>query len=94
MQATLDDNDTNECDACRSRLSVATLILLWLAAKVIERAGAVRSTLNGDTNGRNASRSGEQALRVATRALLWLTIALKVVVLLVLVELHRLLTGA
>jgi hypothetical protein len=85
VRATIDD--TNECDACRSRLSVATLILLWLAAMVIAKTGSVRSTLD------DMSRSSEQALRVATRVLLWLTIALEVVVLLALVELHRMLTG-
>jgi hypothetical protein len=31
VQATLDDNDINEGDARGSRLSVAILILLWLA---------------------------------------------------------------
>jgi hypothetical protein len=42
VQATLDANDTTERDARRSRLSVATLILLWLAvplaAVVMEKA--------------------------------------------------------
>jgi hypothetical protein len=43
VQATLDENDTYEGDARRSRLSVATLILLWwlavpLAAVVMQKA--------------------------------------------------------
>jgi hypothetical protein len=63
---------------------VATLILLWLAAMMIEKVGAVRSTLDGDK---------EQALRIATRVLLWLVIALEVAVLLALMELHTMLTG-
>ena len=44
-------------------------------------AGAVRSTLDDDTNGLDASRSKLLALRVATLLLLWLAIMLAVVIL-------------
>jgi hypothetical protein len=90
---TLDDNDTNECDACRSRLSVATLILLRLAAILIERAGAVRSTLDVATNRRNVSTSTDHTLEVATRVLLWVAITLEVAVLLALMAVFKMLTG-
>jgi hypothetical protein len=38
VQATLDHTDTHERDTRRSRLPVATLILPWLAAVVMEKA--------------------------------------------------------